>query len=186
MAGLPGNSAWVKVGPPLSANCPSSRMAPKGRLLMPESVKPALLPMAQKLALTVPVLSRSGPLALLLPERIVLASVMVALLRPWRAIPPPPVPDVEPFAVLPEIVLFCTSRVPVVVWRALLSRTMPAPEIAAVLWAVVVLRIRRALGPNPWGGEGLKGPKKSMPPPPTLPLDVLPETVLFSSTREPV
>ena len=65
--------------------------------------------MALKFTLTVePVAAvrMSGPLALVFPATTELATVIVAADVVVRAMPPPPVPAVDPFAVLPKIVLF--------------------------------------------------------------------------------
>src|SRR5262245_53705087 len=106
ISGLPAAGSIVCVGPPLLVSAPSIKFAPNARLLplLPESAKPVALPMALKLTFIagLPVARISGALALVLPEMMELATVMVAgVLRPM---PPPPVPAAAPLAVLPLIV----------------------------------------------------------------------------------
>ena len=85
MSGLPGSGAMVWVGPPLSARGPSFRSVPGAMLfpLVPDGVNPVSLPMALKLTLTVvPVAAvrMSGPLALVFPATMELATVTVPAL----------------------------------------------------------------------------------------------------------
>src|SRR5262249_51339507 len=141
-AGLAGLSAMVWVGPPLLASGWRFRLTPKGRLLPldGDGVKPGALPMAVELTLAVAGLVRFGAAVLVLPETIEVTIVIGAALTDWE-MPPPPWPAAVPLAVLPVMVLFCTSSVPVKLWIA-----TPPPLRPAVLPEMVLLRIVSPLG----------------------------------------
>ena len=105
---------------------------------------------------------------------------------------PPPPREMLPVAVavLPVIVLFSTRRV-----SSNDARLIPPPDPVAALtpvtelFAMVLLRMTRAFGSNPGGGVALASPQKWMPPPPYRGAEatvVFPETVLFSTTSDPL
>src|SRR5262245_50991488 len=150
--------------------------------------------MALKLTFVVvlALLSRSGPLAFVLPDTTEFTTVTDPATVLTRPMPPPPVfaavplavfpvivlfstridaalvvkpmppPDVA--AVFPVIVLFCTSRVPVEEAKPVSCAPPPAP--ADVLLTIGLLRMTSVLGVNPAGGAGAAVPKKWLPPPP--------------------
>src|SRR3982751_3188896 len=102
MAGLPGKSAWVRVGPPLSCSGPNFASTLR-RLFEPVSVAPAGLESRTWLAVNGP--AASGPVAAVLLLMIVLSTVTVAL--PPLQMPPPPLAPAE----FDAIVQFCTVTV---------------------------------------------------------------------------
>src|SRR5215211_4949071 len=104
----PGTIVWV--GPPLFWRGPRFRDASEDVTLFPldpDRVLPAVLSMALKLTLTVPVLEMFGAVALVLPAITEFWTVITPAPPPARAMPPP-----VALAVLAVIVLFWTSSVP--------------------------------------------------------------------------
>src|SRR5262249_5929302 len=127
----------VCVDPPFDARGPSIKLAPNGRLLAPESVKPVPLPIAQELILAVPALM-SGAVTFEFPETMQLVRLSTAL-PPIRAMPPP-APAVAVLAVMVE---FCTVN------AGLTSDPSPTPppDAPAEFPEIVLLRIVRPPDP---------------------------------------
>jgi len=174
---LPLAGAIVAVGPPLFWSDPSWRLAPGPTLfpLVPDSVYPAAVPTALKLAFAVPPVWRSGAAAAAFPATTVFWSVTRA--RPGRPAGPGD-PAAGGRGVPGDRGVLNQQRV------VEAPQGHPPPDPVAVLLAIVLFKITRVPAVNPAGGDAAAAPEKSIPRRRSRPR-CFTEIVLFRTTSDP-